>query len=77
MLKDEFDYYSAHQSEITSGHLGEYVVIKDSSVTGYFKEEHDAFAAMKGNEPGTFLVKQCQSPGTDIITYFNNQVRFA
>jgi hypothetical protein len=77
MLSDDFDYYTAHQDEIINGHLGEFVVIKDAVVLGYYKAEMEAFNSMKNHELGTFMVKKCQLPGTDIVTYFNNQVRFA
>jgi hypothetical protein len=46
-------------------------------VLGYFKEENDAFDSMIGEELGTFMVKKCQLPGTDIAEYFNNAVAFA
>ena len=77
MIKKDFEYYISHQPEITDGHLGEYVVIKDSRVVGYFKEEYDAFEAMKSNKLGTFLVKKCRSRGSDIVTFYNNRVSFA
>ena len=77
MLKDDFEYYTANQEEIVKDHLGEYVVIKDITVVGYFKEEAQAFESMKSNELGTFLVKKCQQPGTDVVTYYNNRVAFA
>jgi len=76
MIKDDFEYYVSNQQEIVKDHLGEYVVIKDSTVKGYYKEEAQAFASMKGNELGTFIVKMCQDPGTDVITYYNNRVAF-
>jgi hypothetical protein len=77
MLNDDFEYYTAHQDEIVSGHLDEFVVIKDCRVLGYYRQEMAAFDAMKGHELGTFMVKKCRPRGADIVTYFNNQVRFA
>jgi hypothetical protein len=77
MLKDDFEYYTTHQNEIVGDHLDEFVVIKDFQVKGYYKDEIDAFESMKSNELGTFMVKKCQIPGTDIVNYFNNSVRFA
>ena len=77
MLKDDFEYYTANQEEIVKDHLGEFVVIKDSAIIGYFKEEAQAFEHMKGNELGTFIVKKCQQPGTDVVTFYNNRVAFA
>jgi hypothetical protein len=77
MIKDDFDYYTAHQDKIVDGHIDEFVVIKDARVAGYYKHEDDAFEAMKSHDLGTFLIKQCRPRGTDIITYYNNQVSFA
>ena len=77
MIKDDFNYYTVNQDEIVKSHLGEYVVIMNSEIKGYFREESQAFDYMKGNELGTFMVKRCQEPGTDIINYFNNNVAFA
>lgn len=77
MLVADFEYYTAHQSEIVNGHLGDYVVIKDAKVLGYYKEEMEAFASMKSDIPGTFMVKKCKPKGEDIETYYNHQVRFA
>ncbi|MDR1099462.1 MAG: hypothetical protein LBL28_03180 [Treponema sp.] len=77
MIADEFTFYDAHQKEIVEGHLDEFVVIKDQKVAGYHKTEEDAFDSMIGEKLGTFMVKRCQTPGTDVIKYFNNAVSFA
>jgi hypothetical protein len=77
MLEDEFAFYEARQNEIVEGHLDEFVVIKGHEVLGYYKVEDDAFDAMIGEKLGTFMVKKCQVPGTDVIGYFNNAVSFA
>jgi hypothetical protein len=79
VIKDDFEYYTAHQDEIVNGHIDEFVVIKDSQVLGYYKQEAEAFEAMKTQtqELGTFIVKKCQLRGTDIVTYYNNRVSFA
>jgi hypothetical protein len=77
MLAADFEYYTAHQPEIVDGHLGEFVVIKDGWVLGYYKEEMDAFASMKAEIPGTFMVKKCKPRGEDIETYYGSQVVFA
>jgi len=77
MISDEFAYYDNNQEEIVHNHINEFVVIKDCQVCGYFKSEMDAFKSMVGNELGTFMVKRCQKPGTDVVEYFNNAVAFA
>ena len=77
MLTTDFDYYTAHQAEIVEKHLGEYVIIKDARVVGYYKEEMAAFSSMKEEIPGTFMVKKCKPKGEDIETYYNHAVVFA
>jgi hypothetical protein len=77
MLAADFEYYTAHQSEIVDGHLGDFVVIKDAQVLGYYKEEMEAFASMRSEVPGTFMVKKCKPKGEDIETYIGSHVVFA
>jgi hypothetical protein len=77
MVHDEFTFYDANQERIIQNHIDEFVVIKDRHVCGYYKSEEDAFDSMIGNELGTFMVKRCQKPGTDVVKYFNNAVMFA
>ena len=77
MINDDFIYYKTNQDKIVQGHLDEFVVIKNQQVCGYFKTEEDAFDSMINEELGTFMVKRCQKPGTDVIEYFNNAVAFA
>jgi hypothetical protein len=77
MIGEDFTFYEAHQNEIVKGHLNEFVVIKDQKVRGYYRAEEDAFDSMIGEKLGTFMVKKCQLPGTDVVNYFNNTVAFA
>ena len=77
MVHDEFTFYEANQEKIIQGHIDEFVVIKDRQICGYYKQEEDAFDSMVGHDLGTFMVKRCQEPGTDVVKYFNNAVSFA
>ena len=77
MIHDEFFFYKANQDKIILGHLDEFVVIKNQQVRGYYESEEDAFDSMISEELGTFMVKRCQKPGTDMIEYFDNAVAFA
>jgi hypothetical protein len=77
MLSVDFEYYTAHQPEIVDGHIGEFVVIKNALVLGYYKDEMAAFTSMKAEVPGTFMVKKCKPQGEDIETYYGSQVVFA
>jgi len=77
MIKDDFIFFEANQDKIVQDHIDEFVAIKDQKIYGYYKNEDDAFDSMIGNELGTFMVKRCQKPGTDVVKYFNNSVMFA
>lgn len=76
-IKEAYDYYKAHQDEIVSDHIDEYVVIKGQQICGYYENEEEAFDSMIGEELETFIVQKCQEPGTDIANYYNNAVAFA
>jgi hypothetical protein len=76
MVRDEFEFYDVNQAEIVTGHLDEFVVIKDRQIRGYYKTEDAAFDSMIGEELGTFMVQRCEKPGTDIAHYYNNAVVF-
>ena len=77
MVNNEFAFYKANQDSIVQGHFNEFVVIKNQQIRGYYKSEEDAFDSMIKEELGTFMVKRCQKPGTDVLEYFNNAVAFA
>jgi hypothetical protein len=77
MIDDEFTFYLNHQKELVAGHLDEFVVIKDQKALGYYKTDDEAFKSMVGNKLGTFIVKKCQLPGTDIVNYHTNTVAFS
>ena len=77
MIHNDFIFYKTNQDAIVLGHMDEYVVIKNQQVQGYYQSEEAAFDSMLNEELGTFMVKRCQKPGTDVIEYFNNAVAFA
>ena len=77
MISEEFTFYKANQDKIVQDHLDDFVVIKNQQILGYYNSEEDAFNSMLDEELGTFMVKRCQKPGTDILEYFNNAVAFA
>jgi hypothetical protein len=77
MVNDEFAFYKANQDKIVQEHLDKFVVIKNQQIRGYYSSEEEAFDSMLDNELGTFMVKRCQKPGTDVLEYFNNTVAFA
>ena len=64
-LREEFNYYLAHQGELVKKHNGKYIVIKNRQVIGVYDSELEAVTeTSKQHELGTFLVQKCE-PGTD------------
>jgi hypothetical protein len=60
-LKENYKFYDTHRDAINAGHIGDYVLIRDCAVAGYFKDDGDAVETLAdtGAEPGTFIVHQC------------------
>ena len=64
-LREEFDFYIAHQDELVRQYNGKYLVIKDKQVKGAFDTELDAYKmASKEYEAGSFLIQRC-TPGEE------------
>jgi ethanolamine utilization cobalamin adenosyltransferase len=78
-LKDEFDYYLAHQPEFVAKYNGKIVVIKEHKVIGFYGDKPSAIRATieQGHPLGTFLV-QLVSPGDEAYTQtFHSRVSFS
>jgi len=77
-LAAEFEYYVAHQEELTAKHRGKFVVIKGQKVIGVFNDELEAVTeAQKKNELGTFLVQLCEPGAENHTQAFHSRVTFA
>lgn len=76
-LKQEFDYYRAHQSDLLKLYNGKYVVIKNETVLGAYDDASTAIEeTSKNHQKGTFLVQKC-SPGDEAYTAtFHSRVAF-
>ena len=77
VLKNEFDYYLAHQKELVETHKGKVVVIKDNQVLGVYDNKLAALTeTQKEHAVGTFLI-QIIEPGDVAYTQtFHSRVRF-
>jgi len=76
MLKREWEYYQAHLQDFLKEHTGEFVVIKDDSVKGFFSTEEEAFKSMAAVELGTYFVKRCVPIDQDVVEYHSRVVFF-
>ena len=77
-LKQEFDYYLAHQGELVKQHNGRFVVIKGRGVIGVYDDIGTAVReTAKTHEMGTFLVQKVE-PGEGAYTQtFHSRVTFS
>jgi hypothetical protein len=77
-LKDEFEYYLAHQGEFVADYDGKFIVLKDHKVIGVYADVGAAVSeTAKFHELGTFLVQKV-APGTDAYKQtFHSRVSFA
>jgi hypothetical protein len=74
MITQEFEYYKAHLSEFLKDHRGEYVVIQNEKVKGFYPTEELALQSMAGEELGTFFVKVCLPPDETVIEYHSRAI---
>jgi hypothetical protein len=76
MQMEEYQYYKSHQTDIVSGHIGEYAVIAGKTVKGYYKEEKDAMKAARESYLAhkSFIIQPCQMPGADIVKFYGHKV---
>lgn len=77
MLKQEFEYYLAHQNELVEKYNGKFIVIKNQAVVGVYDSEIEAYTeSVKTMELGTFLIQECL-PGEESYTQtFRTRVIF-
>jgi hypothetical protein len=76
MVKDEYSYFREFQDDIVTGHVGEYVVVKDHTVQGYFKSVGDAINGAASFPLGTFIIQPCKFKADDVVHFFNREISF-
>jgi hypothetical protein len=77
MLKELFQWYLDHQTELVEVYNGKYLVIKDNSVVGAFDKQEEAYnIATEKHGLGNFIIQKC-TPGSEAYTqHFNSRVTF-
>jgi hypothetical protein len=77
-LRDEFDYYLAHQADFVAKYNGKFVALKDHNVVGVFDSEVSAVTETgKKFELGTFLVQKVEAGDHNYSQTFHSRVEFA
>ena len=77
-LKDEFEYYLEHQSELAEKYEGKYIVIKNKKVIGDYDDQISAIeTTAKEHDLGTFLVQKCDPDPDSTIHTFHSRAYFS
>ena len=76
-LKDEFEYYLAHQSELVDQYDGKFIVIKDGEVIGVYEDELVAVTeTQKEHKLGSFLVQKVEAGDASYTQTFHSRAAF-
>lgn len=78
MIIKDFNYFKENRDEIIKEHKGEFVVIKNAEVLGYYKTEENALKDMieKEHELGSFIIQKCVTAEEDKVMYYTRRVAF-
>ena len=76
-IRDEFEFYLAHQDELVVEYNGKVIVLKNHEVIGAYDSPGEAYIETKKvHDPGTFLIQRV-SPGAEAYTSsYNSRVVF-
>ena len=79
-LQNEFSYYLEHQQELAKEYEGQYLIICDRKVVGWYKDMDEALddaLRNKGYKLGEFLLQKCSSDPESTVHTFRSRVKFA
>ena len=74
-LEKPLAYFRKHQEKFASEHHGEFVVIYEEDVEGFYKSELEAYiVAIKKHPDGSFLLRPCLRPEEENVAVFHSRV---
>ncbi len=77
MLKQELDYFIAHQQDLVELYNGKFLVIKEMKIRGVYDTELQAYTeAKKKFDLGTFLIQHCIPGSESYKQTFHSRVYF-
>ena len=75
MLSRQLEYFRSIQDKLASEQYGQFVLIHNGAVDGFFDTEIDAYtAAKKKYEPGSFLIQRCIAASEEKPLVFHSRV---
>ena len=77
-LKDEFQYYLDHQTELAEQYEGKVIVIKARRVIGVYSSEIEAIRQVtKEHALGTFLIQPCSADPESTLQTYHSRICFS
>lgn len=73
----DFKWFLDNKPKILEGHLGQSVVIRDSSILGYYPNDLEAYAAMQKEDPETYIIQPCLPDEQADLFYFTGVYSFS
>lgn len=75
-LEKPLAYFRKHQEKFASEHHGEFVVIYEEEVEGFYKSELEVYTvAIKKHPDGSFLLRPCLRPEEEeSVAVFHSRV---
>ena len=75
VLDTQIAYFKKRQMELAEAHHGDFVLIHDESIAGFYQSELDAYTVAKRvYDDGTFLIRQCLKPEEETTKTFHSRV---
>lgn len=77
-MDELMEYFEARQLELAKAHHGEYVLIQDTGIVGFYPTVGDAYWYAVDEAkltPGKFLIRECVTPDEEQPAIFYSRVR--
>lgn len=74
-LDQPLEYFKRNREELVSEHHGEFVVIFEETVEGFYSDPVEAYTMAKKKHPeGGFLLKKCLKPEEEHVPLCRSRV---
>ena len=75
-LERPLAYFRVHQEEFVKEHYGQFVIIHEDKVEGFFDDELDAYLVAKKKKlpPGSYLLRPCIRREEETSAMFRSRV---
>ena len=74
-LDKPIKFFIKNREDFVKKHHGEFVIIYENKVCGFYKNELEAYTSAKNKYPsGSFLIRQCLRPEEEETPTFHSRV---